>query len=265
MLVHDVQWGLVDSLRGQMLGLASALRHNERQCLQLADTVAVLTEEMGDAVRELGVTKPIVVTPLWATIDADPALVEDGPLEVQYSGNFGEKQGVSVLLTFGERLAEEAPEARLVLRGAGPRFDALRVDAAARRLDVRFEDPVPDVELAPALARSPVHLSVESVGGGRYAMPSKVVNALAAGALVVAMAERRSPLTNLASELSGVSVVPVGDVAGAVDEAARLLRAPDLRERRLASQREAAARFSRDAVLQSLEAAIVGGVPAATP
>ena len=251
-VVHDVQSGLASSLGLLPGGLASVLGRLERAGLERADHVTALTEEMVCELRRLGVRRPMSVTPLWATVRADPALVTDGPVSVQYSGNFGAKQGVAILADIAAELRRRAPDLPLVLRGAGPKFDDLR--SVLRGDGVTFEPPVEHEELPLALAKSAIHLVLVSSGSGQFALPSKVVNTLAVGSLVVAMADAGSPLHRIGEQMRGLTTVPVGDVDRLVDAVVRLARDPHLRHRRLESQQQAALTFDRDCALGALEA-----------
>lgn len=252
-LVHDIQSGLAGSL-GMLPEVAGgAIARTERLCLERADHVTALTGEMVEELHRLGVRRPMSVTPLWATVPFDPALVGDEPVSVQYSGNFGQKQGVDSLVDIAAALHRRAPGIELLLRGAGPRFEQLQASMTGVAA-ITFEAPVDDVDLPRALARSAIHLVLLAPGSGRFAVPSKVVNTLAVGSLVVAMADDGSPLHRLGAELDGITVVPVGDVDAVVDAVTVLAEAPDLRARRLASQAQAAEVFDRDAVLEKLEA-----------
>lgn len=251
-LVHDIQSGLAGSLGLAATSLAPLLRASEVASLHRADRIAVLTEEMGAALRALGVRRPIDVVPVWATVAADPAAWRrPGPPTVQYSGNFGEKQGVATLLTLARSLRTAAPDARLLLRGEGHRFEQLRVEAADLS-NVVFEAPVPEVDLPAALGRSPVHVIMQAPGSAVYAMPSKAINALACGCHVVAMAEPASPLSRLAGEVHELEVVGVGDVDAMCDRVVAQLRRTGT-EWRAAGAADAAQRFSRDRILEQLE------------
>jgi colanic acid biosynthesis glycosyl transferase WcaI len=245
-LVHDIQSGLAAALGMGAGKLGGLIRTSERLSLQRCDKIAVLTKEMGEAVAELGVTRPIDVAPLWATVRAPEGLDQQLDRSVQYSGNFGQKQGVVMLVDLAEAL--DGDDVHLTLRGAGRRYDAIRERVAERGLQERvtFEAPVAAEELAGALARSPVHVVLQAPGSGAYVMPSKVVNALTCGAVVVAMAEPGSPLTRLAEEVQGIEVVAVGDVAAMADRIRTALADPELPARRRSIAADAEVRFSRE-------------------
>lgn len=263
-LVHDVQSGLATSLGIAPGALQGLLRRSERASLQRADAVAVLTPQMGDALRSIGVTRPIHDAPLWATVAVDAERLPPATRSLQYSGNFGAKQGVDLLLPLAAELHRRDPGVELLLRGAGHRFDLLRQQIAAAGLsNVRFTAPVDTADLAGALAGSPVHLVLQAPGSADFAMPSKVVNALACGASVVAVAEPSSPLAKLSGDVLGVHHAEPFDIGMAIDRALQILDAPDVEATRRAVARDAAGRFSRDVVLEGLAGLLDGdGDPA---
>jgi colanic acid biosynthesis glycosyl transferase WcaI len=240
--------------------LAPLMRANEVASLQRADRVTVLTQEMGTALRSMGLKRPVDVVPLWATVVADPTVWEEARSAptVQYSGNFGEKQGVTALLDLGRAMLAAAPDARLVLRGEGPRFEQLRTEAG-RAANVDFESPVSEAHLPRALGRSSVHVVIQAPDSAPYAMPSKVVNALACGCHVVAMAEPTSPLARLAREIKELEVVAISDMQTMCARVVAQLRRTDGDGWRRAGSNAALQHFSRTGVLRQLERTLEGG------
>lgn len=253
-LVHDIQSGLADSL-GLAGPLAASMRTSERVALNRADRVVALTTEMAEVLRRLGVSRPIDVVPVWATVPSPSAEgLAAGSKTVQYSGNFGSKHGVEVLIELAQHLSRDLPDGRLLLRGAGDRFEKLRGMAAAEGMtNVDFVAPVSEAELPGALASSPVHLVTQAPGTGHFAMPSKVVNALASGCHVLAMAEEDSSLSHLATTTLGLERFPIGAVSSVSRRAAELLAALTDGGTRAAVAAAAAGMFGRDSTLERVE------------
>lgn len=196
-----------------------------------ADGVAVLSSQMADKLREVGVTSRIEVVPLWPTVPPDRS-DEDPDRVVLYSGNLGRKQGVGMLLELAEVLKDRASDAVVVIRGDGTQRDALVRSARARGLDnVRFAPFVPVEELAGSLREAAVHVVPQLPEGSAYAVPSKIFNILAVGRPVVATAESGSPLANLAREIPAIRCVPPGPVEEFAAEVCQLLDDPEERDR----------------------------------
>jgi glycosyltransferase involved in cell wall biosynthesis len=233
------------------------MRRTERLSLDRSDHLLVLTEEMADVLRRFGVTRPVDVLPLWATVEVTPEDIEghEQPT-VQYSGNFGAKQGVTSLVDLARELEDLAPAVPLVLRGAGWRFEEMRAPGVARP-NMRFEAPVEPADLPAALGRGTVHVVLQATGSSHYAMPSKVVNALCCGATVVAVADAASPLAKLATEVDGLAVIVDRDVRTLARVVADSLDGAADAERRRAIAAAAADRFSRNSVLERLEALLL--------
>jgi putative colanic acid biosynthesis glycosyltransferase WcaI len=254
-LVHDIQTGLA-AIEGDHIGLQSLVKLNERLSLSRADGIVALSSQMTATLRAMGVSQPLDVAPLWSTVQSPPEF----PVleaEVQYSGNFGEKQGIHALPEIARGLASR--DVTLRLRGAGPRFEALTpILREASSGHLALEGLVPATDLTTALSRSPVHLVLQAPGAGDYVMPSKVLNALAVGATVIAMADTGSSVDQLAQRIEGLHIVPPQQPDKIVELAiAKMPSAcqPETRRRISAvAQRE----FSRDAVLTRLERALIG-------
>jgi len=253
-LVHDVQSGL--AVGHEQTALAKAIRVNEARSLNTAGLVAGLTPEMVDTLRTMGVSRPTEVLPLWSTV-APPETFPHLGAEVQYSGNFGEKQGVASLAQVASGLARA--DIPLRVRGTGPRFAQLlpKLREAAGPL-LHVEQLVPHSELTQALARSPVHLVLQGPATGGYVMPSKALNVLACGGTVIAMADVDSPVDRLSRELEGLFVVPPGDAEAAVRAALEHLPGACLPATRRTIADSAARVFSRSSVLTRLADLLAG-------
>lgn len=247
-LVHDIQSGLATAEDGS--GFGRVLRANEGRSLNTADVVAALTVDMLETLRHMGVSRPTKVVPLWSTVDR-PKRFPPIEAEVQYSGNFGAKQGVEALTRIAYGLAREGVQLRV--RGSGPRFQALLPALrAASGQSLVVEGLVPHSELTQALARSPIHLVLQASGTGSYVMPSKILNALTCGSTVIAMADRGSAVDRLARKTKGLHVVSTDRPDAAVHAVMNHLdEALDPANRRIIA--EAASRqFSRGSVLTEL-------------
>ena len=121
-VVHDIQSGLAEKL-GMVGGghLGKLMRAAERTILNRTDLVAVLSSEMKDQLRSIGITAPIEVIPLWVDTDhiqAAPAVTRPG-VKVLYSGNLGRKQGLGQVVAMARELADRRLDIEIVLRGNG--------------------------------------------------------------------------------------------------------------------------------------------------
>jgi glycosyltransferase involved in cell wall biosynthesis len=68
-IVHDIQSGLAQQLGMNGGALGRLMRWVERATLDRVDLVVVLSQEMKDQLRRIGVTAPIDVVPLWVDTD----------------------------------------------------------------------------------------------------------------------------------------------------------------------------------------------------
>ena len=242
-VVHDIQSGL-----GQALGspavkmLMLALKRLERWTLNRVDEVVVLSDSMADAIRSLGVTRPITVLPPQIDCSAiQPRPRATGaPPTLMYSGNFGRKQGLQQVLDAAELLKVREPDIRIIMRGEGALKSAIEQEILTRGLtNIQFLPLVAEEELCASLAEGDVHLVPQIADGGDFAVPSKAFAIMAAGRPFIATGTPGSAIDRLARASGAFVCVPPFDSEAFARTAAALLR-DDLRRARLG---EAGRRF----------------------
>jgi colanic acid biosynthesis glycosyl transferase WcaI len=252
-VVHDIQHGLA-AATGVPGPIVAIMRFVEVYILNRMSAVAVLTESMSESLKRAGVSSPIFVEPLWPTISMKDATAEEDENLLLYSGNLGAKQGVESLAWVAADLSTRAPHVRLMIRGDGSARDRLVELCRSERIDnVTFGDFVPESGLASSLREAAVHLVTQLPQGGDAAIPSKILNILAVGRPIVAMADPGSGVWDLAQEVSAIRCVPPGDAAAMAAEIVQILSNRRLRE----DMGQAAAEYaqehrSRDAAAKSL-------------
>ena len=256
-IVHDIQSGLAQSLGLAQSGLVTRLiKAVERFCLNRADQLVVLSEQMRSVLRELGIARPIAVVPIWVdTARLQPLPRPPGlPLTVLYSGNFGRKQGLDQVLDCAEILKAALPKAQVVLRGGGSMEEELRSQAERRGLtNLRFEPLLPLDRLGEALAAADLLVVPQEPSASDFAVPSKIYTIMAAGRPIVATAREGSPLWKLAEASGAIRCAPPRDPAGFAAAVLELLRDPERRARMgAAARRFAVAEVDRERVLLGL-------------
>src|SRR5258708_6456541 len=160
-IVHDIQSGLAERLGMGVSRMGGLMRAVERTMLNRVDLVVVLSPEMKDQLRRIGVTTPIDVVPLWVDTDhiqpVEP--VPHPAIKVLYSGNLGRKQGLGQVVAMAEELARKRPEIEIILRGNGNQVAEISAEIARRRLDnVRLAELQPNQTLSTSLAALDIHL-----------------------------------------------------------------------------------------------------------
>lgn len=236
-IVHDIQSGLAEAL-GMVGGsrLARLMRACERAVLNRTDMVAVLSQEMKDQLRGIGVTVPIEVVPLWVDTDhiqAAPIEAGDhgrGVVKVLYSGNLGRKQGLGQVVALARELAERRLDIEIVLRGDGNQAGELLSQIRRFGLtNIRLATLQPNEALGPALAAGDIHLVPQRPDAAAFAVPSKVFNIMAAGRPFVATALPDSVLGRLQRQSGAFLCVPPDDPPSFAEAVIRL--ADDVRLR----------------------------------
>jgi colanic acid biosynthesis glycosyl transferase WcaI len=210
-IVHDIQSGLAERLGMGGGGLAAVMRATERTLLNRTDLVVVLSPEMKDQLRAIGVTVPIDVIPLWVDTDQIQPVERQphGPMTVLYSGNLGRKQGLSQVVAMAEQLAERRPDIEIVLRGNGNQAGELAAEIARKGLgNISLAELQPNVALSTALSAGDIHLVPQNPEAAAFAVPSKVFNIMAVGRPFVATALPGSTLWHLQRQSGAFVCVP---------------------------------------------------------
>jgi colanic acid biosynthesis glycosyl transferase WcaI len=231
-IVHDIQSGLAEQLGMNGGRLAALMRWVERTVLNRADLVVVLSQEMKDQLRRIGVRAPIDVVPLWVDTDqiqpTEPALQQ--AIRVLYSGNLGRKQGLNQVVAMAEQLATRRPEIEIVLRGNGNQAGELIAEIGRRRLDnVRLAELQPNEALGTALAAGDIHLVPQNPQTAAFAVPSKVYNIMAVGRPFVATALPDSTLWDLQRQSGAFLCVPPDEPLHFAEAVLKLADDPQLR------------------------------------
>jgi colanic acid biosynthesis glycosyl transferase WcaI len=231
-IVHDIQSGLAERLGFNGGLLARVMRGVERSVLNRVDLVVVLSQEMKDQLRGIGVTVPIDVVPLWVDTDQiQPAEPAARPaVKVLYSGNLGRKQGLGQVVAMAEALAARRPEIEIVLRGNGNQAQELIAEIEKRQLDnVRLAELQPNEALGTALAAGDIHLVPQNPQAASFAVPSKVYNIMAVGRPFVATALPDSTLWHLQKQSGAFLCVPPNEPLSFAEAVLKLADDPHLR------------------------------------
>jgi len=215
-VVHDIQSGLAEKL-GMVGGsrLARLMRVTERTILNRTDLIAVLSPEMKDQLRGIGVTVPIEVIPLWVDTDqiqAAPVAVARSSVKVLYSGNLGRKQGLGQVVALACELADRRLDIEIVLRGDGNQAGELHEQISRLGLtNIQIAALQPNEALGTALAAGDIHLVPQRPDAAAFAVPSKVFNIMAVGRPFVATALPDSVLWRLQRQSGAFLCVPPDD------------------------------------------------------
>jgi glycosyltransferase involved in cell wall biosynthesis len=215
-----------------------------RWMLRQVGTIAAVSNDAADEVRQLGVTTTgVVVIPngrdpaLFASPDEVPA---HGPARLVFVGHLAESKRPDRFIEVVRRLRGEGLDIEASIAGDGPLLDASR--DPAKSAGVALLGRVDDVPRL--LAQSDV-MVMTSVPEGE-GMPGVLIEGGLAGLAVVTT--RVPGAADVVADGESGFVVPVDDLVALVDACGSLVRDPDLRRRFGAAARVRCEReFSLDA------------------
>ena len=245
---------------GSLHAVAKSLEGFFTSCFSRVSSVS---DKMVERIISKGnVRNGVVLFPNWGDIEsvrpASPDVLNSFRSELGltqkivflYSGNMGEKQGLSVL---GPLVASFSNDARVHFLFCGdgvyrPKLEKL----LAHRANVTLLPLQPTDRLNDLLNSADIHLLPQRRGAADLVMPSKLNGILASGRPVIAIADEG---TQVARVVAGCGlVVPPDDPQALVAAAVRLVEQADLRLcLGLAAREYAVKHLSKDRVLKRFE------------
>jgi colanic acid biosynthesis glycosyl transferase WcaI len=212
-VVHDIESGLATSLNlTKSSPVLFFMRLVERVGLNFAEHVVALSEAMQQEIQLIGCRRAISVLSIWASVADFSAIERDQTTTLMYSGNFGKKQNLDQLLPLIQRLSEEKQAIRVVLQGDGS--ERRRLQEKITRLGINntvFRPLVPAEKLLAALQAVNIHIVPQALNVATYSLPSKLFSIMAAGRPFVCIAEKGSPLDELAQRSDAGLCIHPGD------------------------------------------------------
>lgn len=208
----------------------------ERGLMRRFDRVSTISGRMLDRLASKGVApERRHLLPNWTdfkrihplsgptALRAELHIPEDA-IVLLYSGTFGAKQGLSILLEALRHL-RDCPRILLLLCGDGPMRVAMEV-ASIDLPNVRFVPLQPMDRLNELMSMACVHLLPQRSDAEDLVMPSKLTTMLASGRPVVATASPLSEVGRLVGRAG--RVVPPGDATAFAAAIAELVADPEL-------------------------------------
>jgi len=185
--------------------------------------------------------------------------VPEGTFAVVHTGNMGRKQDLDLLLRAARRLRDERGIHFFVFGDGAAKADFLE-RSAEWKLDNVSHYPLQERSMLPhVLSGADVVLVSQLAEVVDIVVPSKLITALGAGALIVAACAPESETARIIAASDGGIVIPASDDAALVEEIKRIRRGQvpvaAYRER---ARRFALERFGREAVYGPITGEMVG-------
>jgi colanic acid biosynthesis glycosyl transferase WcaI len=208
----------------------------ERAILMRFDRVSSISPTMIDRAVKVGVLEErIELIPNWVDVegiypngsDREAFGIPGEKVICLYSGNLGQKQGLSSVISIARRM-EKIPEIHFVLCGEGSMRPEIE-ELAAQAANVQYLPLQPEEKLNALLNAADIHLLPELPGASDLVMPSKLGPMMASGRPVLVTAPEGSELAIIGS--IGGLVVPPGDLQALETAIKRLAANPEERKR----------------------------------
>jgi glycosyltransferase involved in cell wall biosynthesis len=232
----------------------AAERWAEAPQLRRADLVACVSEEVAEQVVALGADSDrVIVTPCAVDVARFQPSTDErdrrreqlglhGRFVVGWLGTFHRFHGLELLIEAFERLADDVPEATLLLIGDG--LDRGRIEQVASRAagDIRFTGAIRHDEVPSHLSALDVATVVDPGTSGFHYSPLKLKEYMACGLAVVA--PRSGQLEDTLVDGEEALLVSPGDSAAVAEALVSLASDPDRRARLGVAAREFVLRTS---------------------
>ncbi|HSM15977.1 MAG TPA: glycosyltransferase [Gemmatimonadales bacterium] len=240
--------------------LIGASRWLARRAYASASVIHTLGDGMRRRIEALNPARPIEIVP--DTIDAGelappaPAgnlfrarFVPPGTFAVVHSGNMGKKQDLDLLLRAADLVRDDSAIHFYVFGDGAVRERFLRRRDELRLANVSHH-PLQERSLLPhMLAGADVLLVSQLAEVGDLVVPSKLITAMAAGAMVVAACSADSETARLVTESGGGIRIESGDASALVETIGRLRREEvDAEPFRIKARAYATEHFDRNVV-----------------
>lgn len=218
--------------------LRNVVSNVERWMMHRFDKISTISERMFDRLENKGVdSKRRVLFPNW--VDAELIYPLDGlssmrselgipedTVVVLYSGNFGEKQGLEVVIEAAKLLAQEKDIVFLMCGDGAAKWRLRKL--AEGVANVTFLPLQPINRLNDLLNLADIHLLPQRADAADLVMPSKLTGMLASGKPVIATA-------NLGTQVAGIVdrcglVTPPGDAKALAEAILQLASLPEKRK-----------------------------------
>ena len=235
----------------------------ERWILRRFMRISTISASMQSRLEQKS-NRSVLLLPDWTDVEAIHPLsakrmefrnamgIDNNAFVVLYSGNIGEKQGVEIIARAAQRLAP-APGIMFLICGAGAGLPAFARSVRGLK-NVILRDLVPAKEFNLLLNLADLHLLPQKAQATELVMPSKLLNILAAGGMVVATANSTSEVGRVVQAAGGLVVASEDDAALA--SAIQIIAEWPLQRRneiRNLARSHAERYFSRDAILGQYE------------
>lgn len=259
-IVHDVQSGLGAALFGATFAMR-VLARIEKIAFNSADHLIVMSDEMGQVLKRLGINKPIhTIPPQVDTTEITPLpLAHASRKKIVYSGVIGRKQGFEQILEVALEFQKRNRDEFFVIRGDGTMKESLKRLANEKKLrNVVFESLAPRSLISESLADAQLHLVPQLAMGQDFAVPSKLFSIMAAGRPYVATASAQSPVTHITAASAAGRVVRPGDTMAFASAIIDVLEDPEAWQKMARNGRKFAVKYMDREVLCSKIISILG-------
>ena len=256
----DAMFGLnmMKNTGGRMMRLATSV---ERWLLRRFDRVSTISFSMMRRAQEKGVDESkIMHTPNWVDTDFVAPSISGARYRalfgftpdhkiVLYSGNIGEKQGLSMVLEAAALYMSNSQVQFMIVGNGVQREELVGLSEKLKLTNVHFSNLVPYEDLPDLLAMADVHLVVQRKGAADVVLPSKLASILALGGHALITAEQDTELALLVERYPGIACLVEPEDLSAFVAGLDVLLSTDTRIVNDVARDYAVEKLAKDAVL----------------
>lgn len=235
----------------------------ESLLMKLFDGISTISQKMKEKLIQKGINpSKIVLFPNWInpqeiypldtpSIFRSELKIPENKIVALYSGNFGRKQGLELIV----EVAKDLPDIHFIFCGQGP--SELMLKKLAQNVSNLFFIPLqPQKKLLHLLSLADIHLLPQKESAADLVMPSKLTGMLASGRPVVATAYPGTQVSEIVLRCG--RVVPPGDVGSFKKAIEELAGRSELRHQLGTNARAFAIKhWSQEIVLKSFEEQLI--------
>lgn len=233
-VIHDLQGVYASKAKGKLSSvIGSAISYVERRAFNRCQRLIFLSKEMmAEAVKSYSLDEskcklayPFLTIDNYEDRGSLANIFQKGRLSIVYAGALGEKQNPEMLVKLMGRFSTELEGVICYIFSRGAVFNEAKINYESPQF--KFHDLVDESDLPELMLRADVQIIAQAEGTSSGSLPSKLPNILGAYKKMFVVTDENSELSELLSDICGVSVNSMWDIEKLVLSMQKLLAEDD--------------------------------------